>query len=187
MIKIEKAKKRYTYGYFDLLTDGKDDYVDNHVMSPKEDNEFSFKNDVYTFGDTWTPISLSNVSKNPYEALKILDIDAVELKEASRYQCCYLEQTFYSVVPTWLITKNANKYAFFDKHYMRDMYSDQQWMMQTWNYYHKSLGRFEKVMLGPGYTDFFMTHDGSSDGYDALLKLSNGDFVMVAIWHWYNK
>lgn len=175
MIEILPADVLYesSISFADLLTDGHDGYVNKHLRNPPD-----------TFAEDYVPINLSWADRNPYVALRVLGIDGTKMKEASAYECIYLEQTFYSVVPYLLLTKNVHQYACFDKHYMKDMFVDAEWMRKIRQDKLCSVGF---TMTGPGYTSFFMPHDGSGSRKTAYVKLSNGDILLVTVWHWYNK
>jgi translation initiation factor IF-1 len=47
--------------------------------------------------------------------------------------------------------------------------------------------RVQKLMLGSGHTIATLAHDGYGKVIKAKIPLSNGDFVLVHVWEWYNK
>jgi hypothetical protein len=160
-------------GLFDLLADD-DDYVASVLRTMVG---------VQVFED-WTPIALGWISYNPYGAAQGLGIDVARLRDASAYRCPYLDQTFQSVVPTFILTKDAHAYEPFARHYARDMFKDAEFLRARFS---ENLNGFEKTMMGPGYTDFFLPSDGSNGREQGHVALSNGDLLVVSVWHWFNK
>lgn len=51
----------------------------------------------------------------------------------------------------------------------------------------EELNAFQKAMMGPGYTEFCMPHDGDPYLHHAIAHLENGDMLILAVWLWANK
>lgn len=178
MIKIVPAPDRYVgKQYFSLLTDSGSDYCDRHLTR----FEFS-EEDSATYA-----LPLGWFSHNPYTAVERLGIDLGELRETSAYWCDVLDMRFQAAIPTHLVTSDLKAGYPTEAvlhHYALDMLCDASW----WNTrLMTDLSRHAATMMGPGYTDFFRPHDGSSRAEDAAVRLSNGDHLLVKVWHWFNK
>jgi hypothetical protein len=176
MITILPADKPYIEDGFDLLTDD-DGFLDAHLGPALDKAEIK--------KGKWNPVGLPWLDHNPYRAAKVLLGDALDtVQQVSAYECPYLNQKFQSVVPLVLLTKDlAKNYPDF-KHFNFDMLNDRNWNL---HYFTPNLGSFEKAMMGPGYTEFFLPSDGIRDDDRATIKLSNGDLLYVAVWQWFNK
>lgn len=177
MLTIQPNTKPYCgrRNNFDILIDDETDYLDKHLRNMKG---ISYTKD-------WNPVPLGWFHRNPYKATEALGMNTMQMMVASAYKCPYLDSLYYSVVPTFLFTKDVTKYFnnFPDK-WARDILSDVTYMRQN---YGTTLDNFQSVMIGPGYTDTFSPYDGGHSVEQAHVVLSNGDLLVVAIWHWFNK
>jgi hypothetical protein len=174
MITILPAEKPYIEDGFDLLTDD-DGFLDVH-LGPALDKAEVRKG-------KWNPVSLTYFDQNPYRAARNLLGNALdEVERVSAYDCPYLKQTFQSVVPLMLLTKDfaTNYPARFNIAAMKD---------RDWNmhFFTLNMNDFQKTMLGPGYTEYFLPSDGVRHDERAVIRLSNGDLMFVAVWQWFNK
>jgi hypothetical protein len=180
-ISILPAERPYVIDSFALLTDSEDNYVSSVLRTNKKIPK----------NDDLIPINVGWAHQNPYKALERLAIDAFRLREASAYKCPFLEQTFQSVVPTYLLTQHPHNYQTFAEHYARDIFSDAEFMRQHMfpkdDNPRETLSSIASTMMGPGYTGWFHPDDGGHSLEDAHVVLSNGDLLMICVWHWYNK
>jgi hypothetical protein len=180
-IQIVPAERSYVTEGFNLLVGSRTGYVSS-VLRPMDDIDAT---------KDWTPIHVEWADYNPYEALKALEIDASELQSESTYVCRNLKQTFQSVVPTYLLTRNVLAYKVFAEHYARTMFLDAEHMQDQLfpqlNDPGKKQSVFGHVMLGPGYSTGFRPSSGSRSLRDAHVVLSNGDLLMVGVWRCYHK
>jgi hypothetical protein len=49
------------------------------------------------------------------------------------------------------------------------------------------LSNIQKLMMGSGYTYGCSMHDGDNARVPLKVKMSNGDWLFVWVWEWYNK
>ena len=137
----------------------------------------------------WCPIPLAQLGDyHPYDTIGKLEIAASDLSWASRYECPYLRSTHRSVVPTFLLTQVPALYPAIESCLWRREITDAAWMREMhWNAGGMDdLDAFQRVLLGPGYTDGFRPSDGSRCVRQAHIAMSNGDALVVAVWDWRN-
>lgn len=165
-----------------LLTDSDVHFLDTH-MRPKLTREWIEENKM-------NPIPLSEMSIDPLFAMKQLGIDQSLIVQAATYECPYIEKDFVSVIPTYLVTDNLSKYdRYKEGNYQQstlDRMNDADWNLH-WFSEEPQSNRFIDCLIGPGYTTGFLPSDGSSGYTLASFKLSNGDYLIVKTFTWFNK
>lgn len=164
-----------------LLTDSDVHFLDTH-MRPKLTREF-------IEGNNLNPIPLSEFKTNPFKYLAKLGIDASLFKDAATYECPVLDIEYVSVVPIYLVTQDFSKYSIHDSYSesRRQMLNDASWNQHWFSEADHAKHRFADLLLGSGYTDGFLPSDGGNDYALASFKLSNGDYLIVKTFTWFNK
>ena len=164
-----------------LLTDSDVHFLDTH-MRPKLTREWIEENKM-------NPIALSEFKTSPFKYLAKLGIDTSLIKDAALYECPVLEIEYVSVVPLYLVTHDFSKYPTFDSYSesRRGMLNDAEWNQHWFKEDDQSRHRFADLLLGSGYTSGFLPSDGGNDFALASFKLSNGDYLIVKTFTWFNK
>ncbi len=134
----------------------------------------------------WHPVNLAEFGAHPYEAADSVGIDLRRVRTASAYRCPATDLRFQALVPMCLMTSDLKgKYPGLRHHHI-DMVADAAWQWQMCRDFEKP-GRYEQALLGSGYTSVCMHFDGFSEAVPALMRLANGDGLVVAVWDWFNK
>ena len=115
--------------------------------------------------------ALSVVRENHWSALEKLGIDIKELREDVEYGCPFSNNRYAHLYPL-LISEYKTEDPVHE--FMRFP-----WKMQ--------MGSIDKSFCGHGYTDGTLPHDGSGSWGYGKVNLSDGRFLVCAIWIWYNK
>lgn len=153
-------------------------------------------------------ISLYNVTAHPFQALKVLGIEAADLKAESLYTCPYTNYDHFGIMPTAVLSENVEAYRpaleirgsnhgadfALDCDFHRSERTDKQIVEgETCDEtgYHFS-GLFEltsvqRSLLGTGYTVGTLMSDGHGAIKHGRIELDNGDWLFVHFWEWYNK
>lgn len=136
-------------------------------------------------------LPLCLIDPNPWHALSRLKINVDPIKVP--YECPYTGYSFYSIIPSALISKDLEKnwgelirtgrIACCSVDYVLD-----------WEY-HKStfqermfdLSEIEELLMGSGYTCGTRMNDGSHSKGSTIVNLDNGDMLWVHFWIWHNK
>ena len=134
----------------------------------------------------WHPVNLGEFDINPYGAAERLGIDLRRVRTSSAYRCPATDLRFQGVVPMCLLTKDMKVNYPDTKHRHLDMISDADWQWQMCREFDKP-GSYERALLGSGYHDCCMHYDGFSEAVPALMRLANGDALVVMVWDWFNK
>lgn len=128
---------------------------------------------------------LAVLDANPWHALKLLGINTTAIKKT--YQCPYTGYAHYWIVPVALISDDLkNNYAHFE-HWNKNYLFDHEWHEQMWSERRWELQKIQQLLLGSGYTVGTMSNDGFGEVRQTKVKLSNGDYLWVHFWVWYNK
>ncbi len=148
--------------------------------------------------DKMDVMDLSHITWNGWVALHLLGIDIHELGAKVKKECPHSGLPYWAVMPLMLMSYNL-KGGYIDRvlkcssmHQLEiNMAMDSEW--------HKKMNpireeedllplyRIREVMMGTGYTDCIMHHDGHNRLENACLLLSNGDLVACKTWVWFNK
>jgi hypothetical protein len=134
-------------------------------------------------------VFLSVVNPNPFRAARALGID-IEWFAGVRHTDPYTEQPVYGVVPTALLTNDTKKYR--NNLLGKVPYIDLALDSDYWKEMRRGVEFLEpsdiaRLFLGSGYSEGCSIHDGGHELKPAKLKLSNGDWLYVWFWEWYNK
>lgn len=134
-------------------------------------------------------IFFDTVHPNPFRALRYMGIDR-KWFDGVRHKDPYTEQDVYGVVPVAVLTDDPEKYRksltgnipFVDLALDSDFCKGQRSEDE-----HFVLSDIKRLFLGSGYTYGCSIFDGGGHLESAKLKLSNGDWLYVWFWEWYNK
>ena len=101
----------------------------------------------------------------------------------------------YSLVPVAILTEDVDKYKEILQKTVVDWQID--FILDTEFRYNDDkrdtaeelfeLDYISNIIMGSGYNYGCMIHDGSCEKKLAKYKLSNGDWLVVWFWEWYNK
>jgi len=124
-----------------------------------------------------------------WEALERLGIEATEMMEGSQYECPFTERNYWAAIPRRIYTDDLSRYIHAVPEWMQTMAQDMEWVRKVVedDGENPEPSRIETCMLGPGHTDFILPCDGHSSVVENMVKLSNGDDLVVAHHEWYNK
>ncbi len=164
---------------------------------------FPFKDwDTTTTGDGWYSkipedfyenkryYLLSSVSQNSWKTLVRLGVNCFDFKESVQYECPYNGYIHFWCVPVVIFTDNLDYWLEQHKTPFSNMLKDFAYMKKFFPLKTKNglpFTKIQRALLGPGYTSATNMDDGSGYLYDAIVALSNGDFLGVKVWMWFNK
>jgi hypothetical protein len=131
-------------------------------------------------------LPLQMVHPNPWIALKLLRIDASDIKTAT-YKCPYTDYLHYSIVPVTLISHDLAKNYANVRHWNKDYLFDHTFTKHMFGSSILRIGAIGKMLLGSGWTLGTSVNDGSRGEISATIALNNGDKLFVQTWEWYNK
>lgn len=130
-------------------------------------------------------LPLRLLSPNPWKALTELRIKAEAFH--APYECPYTGYTFYSIVPSALISDDLKgKYGFVN-HWNKDYLFDYEFQRDMFRDNILELGTIGDLILGSGYTEMTHVNDGSRSKLKSIINLDNGDKLYVHFWEWHNK
>jgi hypothetical protein len=133
---------------------------------------------------------------HPWKALEKAGCENVaELKENFAYQCVLLEETRHAFVPTGIQTtaEGLEKYrGNFEKDFfpglgmdylcsIDDLESADIWRAED------TLNRFQRLVLGSGYTFACLPSDGDATLEPVDIQLDNGDRLLGLVFNFYGK
>jgi len=135
-------------------------------------------------------IPLTAFSQNSWEALVKLNINCFDFKEKVQYKCPYNKYIHYWCVPVVIFSDDIKLWIKRCIISYEEMYLDYEWMKKFHPVKVKdklSYTKIQRALLGPGYTSGTIITDGSGYLYDAIIALSNGDYLGAKVWMWFNK
>ena len=142
-----------------------------------------------------------HVDPNPMKAMDVLGID----KEffCPRKDSYTGFEGVFGIIPTAVLSNDVNKYKLLCKPYLPflDLAFDQDFVKETCAGGGRmlsgksdesyadifELSDIQNLMMGRGYTYGCSMHDGHGSKIPAKVKMSNGDWLFVWVWEWYNK
>jgi hypothetical protein len=140
------------------------------------------------------------LGRNGWLALLNLDIDEssiYDLMKSVRYECPYSmdgDIYFFGVLPTVIFSDNSRKYRTEDLQPGRyDYIFDSEYTKETVFGIECSFSNelpmdsIQSAHLGHGYTLNRLNSDGNGRVVDAAVPLSNGDYLGVKTFEWFNK
>lgn len=148
------------------------------------------------------PLILNRMGLNPWTVLKSLpqiDKDAInQLLIDCQYRDIVVDRVAHAIYPYTIFSKDASQYfTHFDvKPYYYDMITDMEWNLSPNTGTPLSAYRYPEdnlmyacqyVCIGSGYTHYCLPHDGSRYLEPFLIEMSNGDYLYVIAYMWYNK
>jgi len=131
---------------------------------------------------------LGHIKGNTIEAAKYCGINT-EYFRLVQHQDPELPFMVYGVVPIAILTDDTKNYSEAIRGLpFADLILDFDWHKEM-NGTAKLLeiNRITEMLMGSGYSYGCSTNDGGCQRKYAKLKLSNGDWLYVAFWEWYNK
>ena len=124
----------------------------------------------------------------PWQTLRCFGVDVEELTALLEYSCPFTENKYYWFVPTCILVRSKVgtrayrqgmfKESVYDYLFDLESYSDDNTF---------SLSQVQVALLGHGYTDGTLPHDGSCYKKQAAIALDNGDYLLGWSWVWFNK
>lgn len=217
MITFVDPEKQYKPDCGDLLWGAASDWAKPHGdEAPCQQRVSGLKLNVLD-GTEFTDneiLLVSHVNANPMKAMETLEIDQdffCPIKDP------YTGYNVFGIMPVAVLHKGwglANTYrerceALDDRGCRKvnfiDLAFDQDFVKETIggggkghrmvkkNHHHPAfadifeLGDIAKLMMGSGYTYGCSMNDGSHARIPVKVKMSNGDWLFVWVWEWYNK
>lgn len=134
-------------------------------------------------------IPLCSAYPNTIKALRYFLIDHTWFEKAA-HEDPYLDHKVYGIVPVAILLKSISEY----EATVRDsglpfpeLVLDLEWNREQFGEELLRIPRMGKLLMGSGYNQGCCHNDGSFERKYAKLKLSNGDWLYVAFWEWFNK
>jgi len=144
-------------------------------------------------------LPLAALYYNPWHSLEALGIDFEKFKKELEYED-YVEKRniYYWAIPIFLFSDDVDEIIDKTKAiYWKDIHKDHEWQVRSYfrqwgdedNPLEKDfrLSKILEAMLGHGYTYGTIPSDGSGEQKNALVELSDGNFLGCKVWVWYNK
>ena len=128
-------------------------------------------------------IPLYNLSMDPLEALIPLSIDKAFFENV-RHIDPYTGFQVYGIMPSAVLTDDTQKYNNLNV-WNKDIVLD-----SDWNKRNKECLGLQLVgthLMGTGFTYGCQASDGNCTLEQGKLQLSNGDWLFVYFWLWFNK
>jgi hypothetical protein len=182
IVKHKKAIPLKSDGYGDILLPFK-----SWQTTDTGDGWFSKIPDEFYTHKLYYP--LTAISQNPWEALQKLLVQCYDFKESVTYECPYNGYLHFWAVPVFIFADNVKFWTDRFKTTKEARYLDADWMRKYIPSKIKDGLPFTKVqraLLGPGYTSATLATDGNGHINDAIVALSNNDFLGVKVWIWFN-
>ena len=140
--------------------------------------------------EKWKVLPLGIANPNTISAAGAFGIDR-QWFEKTAHRDPYTGQRVYGIVPVALLTDDSKKYKESIKTStvvaFPDLALDADWYRQMREDSLLNIHPVAELLMGSGYTVGCNHLDGSPRRKFAKLKLSNGDWLYVAFWEWYNK
>lgn len=191
MIKIVEPEKQYIPKIGDVLWGAATDWA-----KPEKDEDTSqerisgLKLNALDGTEADGELLLAcHIAANPITAMKIIGFDPAVF---CPYEDFYTKNTAFGIIPTAIISDDVKKYlpslkksiAFpdlaIDQEFIKNSYQDDLYSVFE-------LTEIQTLVMGSGYTYGYVMGDGNNGCVPAKFKLSNGDWLFVWVWEWYNK
>ena len=133
-------------------------------------------------------VPLACLTPNPWKALGSLQIYVDEIKDI--HECPYTGYSYYSLVPTALLSKNLEQYEPPMQIPFPEYAMDADWHLHMSGNKPERLVELtpiQKLLLGSGYTHGTGYLDGHGSTEQGVVNLNNGDLLWVHFWEWFNK
>lgn len=140
-------------------------------------------------------ISLPFLESHPWRALERAGCtNSAELLSAFAYRCALLEETRHAFVPTGIKTTLAGLEKYRENYDIHGLGLDPGYLCSTelledantWRV-EDNLTRFQRLVLGSGYTFACLPSDGDSVVEPAYILLDNGDTLLGFAFNFYGK
>lgn len=134
-------------------------------------------------------IPTRSVDPHPFVALRYLGINP-DWFEGAKHKDPFTGCTVYGVIPVAVITSDNQIYKeSLEKngHLFADIILDSEYLKEQYGSELLQLSEIARLFLGSGYSEGCRINDGHNSLQPAKLKLSNGDWLYVWFWEWYNK
>jgi len=137
---------------------------------------------------------MCHINPNPMKAMDILEIDRDFF---CPYKDPYTGYAVFGIIPTAILSAGWQRMSYMERcealddrgcrkvNYI-DLAFDSEFVKETYSD-HFELTEIQKQMMGSGYTSCCNMHDGHGSRVSAKVKMSNGDWLFVWVWEWYNK
>jgi hypothetical protein len=134
-------------------------------------------------------LKLGMINPNTLKAARACGI-ITEVFDWAYHQDPYLPWNTWGMVPIAILSDNIEKYrstlqemavAFLD------LVMDHKWNKEMHKEDLLKIGEITEHLMGSGYSHGCSVNDGHRRRVYAKLKMSNGDWLYVAVWEWYNK
>lgn len=193
MITIIQPDERYIPKFGDVLWGAASDWAGRNYREGEEPNPMRVsglmlnKLDGKEYEENGI-IPLVVVCPNPLQALDFLDIER-QYFENTKHKDPYTNQEVYGIVPIALLTNNPSQYeqTLTRRRHPRPDYVVDTNCHKMWEKKTLELTRFGDVLMGTGYSYGCSNWDGNCSQKQAKVNLSNGDWLYVIFWEWYNK
>lgn len=133
---------------------------------------------------------LTTICFNPIDALSYMDI-STNFFDTSKFSDLYTGYSSRGIVPIAILTDDIMKYKPSlqrNRVPFLDLILDREWHKdRLGDELLPELSKVGSILLGTGYMHGCSINDGHPELQKARLKLSNGDWIYVAFWEWYNK
>jgi hypothetical protein len=142
---------------------------------------------------------LAYFGRNPWRALEAAGCSNVDdLKEDVAYDCVVLEETRHAFVPTGIQTTVAGLDKYRENYEsgpprfgipvnMEHLCSVDRYEDKSSHDAEETLSRFQRLVLGSGYTSFCLPSDGTSEIEPVYVNLDNGDRLLGFAFNLYSK
>jgi len=119
-------------------------------------------------GDPWTNLYNAGV------------VNARQIRDSMIYECPFNEgDRYYWAIPVVLCASNPDDY--------HQIPNENSLFGREFPYTRIKCAHDNSHYLGHGYTDGTLPMDGHGETRLAKTNLSNGDFLLMVTWEWYNK
>lgn len=187
MFNIVEQKKSYELKHFDFMNDDLDQYA-KYFKTIKGNHKSN-------------SLDLEYLSMTAKSRLRnIIDYDFFsKMMEDSTYNCPFTGYKHYSIVPVTILTDNPIHYIRLfhgvdindEKTYTAwytDMACDPTWNKDIdYSDAYSQTSKVDSILLGTGYTNFYMPNDGHSSNEIVAIELDNEDYILFIVKKWFNK
>ena len=132
-------------------------------------------------------VRLSLLHAHPARGMEMLGISASTFLEDTTYIDGVMGNRCYGAMRVAILTDDLSRYNFLDIQTKRPEWFDYKLLRHFDEEKVFDLNREQRYMMGPGFTEFCSSDDGSSEIIELMARLDNGDRVLCHVWEWYSK
>jgi hypothetical protein len=135
-------------------------------------------------------LPLNAISRRVWEPLEVLNIKFENFKKDVSYECPYTKYIHYHAIPLYLFSDRVDEII--DETNLiiwKDMFKDHEWQVDC-HFGSKTVFQITPIQssfMGPGYESGILPSDGDGSEEDAIVALSNGEYLGFKVFVWYNK